>query len=202
MEALNQAIAWMEAHDKLAGWAQFAGATVAVALAIAIPSWQRYLQRLDSRRQAADLNLTLALGTFFVLEDTKNHLTGFQMRTNMPRRLARDDNVRDDLLRRIHALEMRDTDQQRIRSLFLGRGTIHQTNLEMASPFLQDTKYSEGELKLLADRITLLKNHILLACKNRDDSGYVKARIDLPFLGRIVFPLAWYIATRRRAKAK
>lgn len=45
---------WLEAHDKLAGWAQFLGAMLALAAAIGVPAWLNRDARLQSRLRSAN----------------------------------------------------------------------------------------------------------------------------------------------------
>lgn len=53
---MEQVLAWMEAHDKLAGWAQAVGAVAAIVVAFVVAALQaRYALRHEERRSAERL---------------------------------------------------------------------------------------------------------------------------------------------------
>lgn len=196
---LQDQIKWMEEHDKLSGWAQFYGATLALVVAILVPAWQRYLQALDKRRDDADLNLVNALGVFYLISEVRNHLEGYLEKKNMPRKLSREDDVREDLLARIHALELRDNNPERLTLLFRARGFVHQTHAALGMPYLQSRPLSPGEMSLIRTRLRDCRELLSAAEEIKDDAYFRRGRIRLWWLARLVFPLA-VVALKRQGK--
>lgn len=179
----NISLKWMEEHPDLSGWAQFAGATAAIVLAIMVPAWQRHGQNLDRWRDAQSVNASLALLSYYLLGEVRNHLNGYLGSEDMPRKYARKDSESADLLQRIHALENRENNQARITRLFLARGMIHQTASSIASPFSQEVPLSFGEAELIRERISNLIELLNEAEKANGDAidSLARANLWMPF---------------------
>lgn len=184
---------WMECHPDLSGWAQFAGAMAAIFLAIAIPAWQRHGQNLDRWRNSEDVNASLALHSYYLLGEVHNYLNGLLNTGDMPRQLARTDWETADLLQRIHALEIRENDSKRITRLFHARGAIHQTTTAMASPFLQNKPLSDGEKKLIRERLESLDEQIKGAKAASDKAIDSRAQANLWMLARFFYAVIRFI---------
>lgn len=50
---MNAFLIWLEQHEKLSGWAQFAGAILGLVVAIGIPAYQTYAARKEQRFASA-----------------------------------------------------------------------------------------------------------------------------------------------------
>jgi len=191
---INQTLKWMEAHPNLSGWAQFVGAIAAILLAIAIPAWQRHGQSLDRWRDAEDLNASLSQNSFYLLSEIRNYLRGYQGARAIPRGIMRNDELRNDLLRRIHELELREINPDRITRLFFARGAIHGTNTSIAAGFQQDNPLSDGEEALLAERIGTINSQLDEAEIANRKAIQSRAHAHLWLLPRIAFPVVMFIA--------
>lgn len=189
----KQALSWMKENQDFSGWAQFAGATAGIILAIAIPAWQRHGQNLDRWRDAQSLNASLALLSYFLLGEVKNYLTGYLGTGTMPRKFVRKDFETADLLQRIHALENRENNQERITRLFRARGMIHQTTISMVSQFSQDEPLSNGEADLVRERLLELKKLLNEAEKANDDAVDSLNRANLWMPARFMFSILVFI---------
>lgn len=172
MEFITQAIAWMRLpeNSNLAGWAQAVGATVALALAIGVPAYQRHVQLLDMRRQRSELNLALATSCRYLLGDVLNFLNGRITLAKLPRSSCRDDVHLNDLLERIHALENREISHARITSLYGARNALIITNMALCSPYAQDKPLTSKELEDLKMLIASVKERAKLADYDADFS--------------------------------
>lgn len=190
---IQPTLIWMEAHPDLSGWAQFVGAMAAIFLAIAIPAWQRHGQNLDRWRSAEDLNAALALHSYFLLSEVHIYLNGYLGTSNMPRELARKDWETNDLLQRIHALEIRENDAARITRLFHARGYIHQTTMAMASPFLQKALLSDVEKNLIRGRLDDLNKNIKEAEAASNKAADARAQANLWLLPRFFYSIIRFI---------
>lgn len=159
MEFIEQAIAWMRLPENanLAGWAQAVGATIALALAIAVPAYQRHAQLLDMRRQRSELNLALAASGSYLLGDVLNFLNGLITLAKLPRASCRDDVLLQSLLERVHALESREISHARITSLYAARNALIITNMALCSPYAQEKPLTAKELEDLKARIASVK---------------------------------------------
>lgn len=185
----QEQIAWMESHDKLSGWAQFYGASLALVVAILVPAWQRYLQALDKKRDDAESNLANALGVYYLVSEVRNHLEGYLEKKDMPREISREDYVREDLLNRIHALELRDNNPDRVTLLFLARGFIHQTHSALSAPYLQNLALTPGERILVRKRLEHCRKLLVDAAEMKDQAFFHHTRMQQWWLARLIAPL-------------
>ncbi|WFR77812.1 hypothetical protein P9875_19030 [Janthinobacterium rivuli] len=186
---------WMNENPNLSGWAQFFGATAAILLAIAIPAWQRHGQNLDRWRDAQDVNASLALLSFYLLSEVQTHLEGYLQTGDMPRKNARRDIETADLLQRIHALEIRENNQDRITRLFRARGAIHQTASSLTLPFSQNDSLSDGEKQLIRERVSTMEKIIKEAEEENGKAIHARARANLWLLPRAIHPVILFIIT-------
>ena len=186
---------WMNENPNLSGWAQFFGATAAILLAIAIPAWQRHGQNLDRWRDAQDVNASLALLSFYLLSEVRTHLDCYLRTGDMPRKNARRDIETADLLQRIHALEIRENNQDRITRLFRARGSIHQTASSLTLPFSQNDSLSDGEKQLIRERISTMEIIIKEAEEANGKAIHARARANLWLLLRAIHPVILFIFT-------
>jgi len=186
---------WMNENPNLSGWAQFFGATAAILLAIAIPAWQRHGQNLDRWRDAQDVNASLALLSFYLLSEVQTHLDGYLQTGDMPRKNARRDIETADLLQRIHALEIRENNQDRITRLFRARGAIHQTASSLTLPFSQNDSLSDGEKQLIRERVSTMEKIIKEAEEENGKAIHARARANLWLLPRAIHPVILFIIT-------
>ncbi|WP_039788613.1 hypothetical protein [Herbaspirillum huttiense] len=191
-------IAWMESHDELSGWAQFYGASLALVVAIIVPAWQRYLQALDKKRDDAESNLANALGVFYLVSEVRNHLDGYLEKKGMPREFSREDYVREDLLNRIHALELRDNNPDRVRLLFLARGFIHQTHSALAAPYMQHVALTFRERSLIRARLEHCRRLLNEASELKDQAIFRNARMQQWWLVRLMMPTILRKMRKRR----
>ncbi|MGK5024621.1 hypothetical protein [Janthinobacterium sp. RB2R34] len=192
---IKPSIKWMDANPNLSGWAQFFGATAAILLAIAIPAWQRHGQNLDRWRDAQDANASLALLSFYLLSEVQNHLNGYLQTGDMPRKYVRRDIETADLLQRIHALEIRENNQDRITRLFRARGAIHQTASSLNLPFAQNDPLANEEKQLLRERISTMEKFIKEAAEANTKAIHARARANLWLLPRAIHPVLLFIIT-------
>lgn len=118
----------MRRNQDLSGWAQAVGALVALAIAIAVPAYQRHVQNLDARRHQARLNLMLASSVSLLLGDGRNFLNGILTLRGVPRVACRNDTLVGDILERVRSLEAREVSHARILALYELRGSITITN--------------------------------------------------------------------------
>ena len=188
---------WMEDHPDLSGWAQFAGATAAIVLAIMVPAWQRHGQNLDRWRDAQSVNASLALLSYYLLGEVRNYLNGYLGSESMPRMHSRKDIETADLLQRIQALENRENNQNRITRLFRARGMILQTTTAMTSPFSQNEPLSNGEAELLRERIANLMELITEAEKANHDAIDALSRANLWMPSRFMYSIIIFIIRGR-----
>lgn len=192
---VNPSLKWMNDNPNLSGWAQFFGATAAILLAIAIPAWQRHGQNLDRWRDAQDVNASLALLSFYLLSEVKNHLDGYLQISDIPRKNIRKDFETADLLQRIHALEIRENNQDRITRLFRARGAIHQTSSSLSLPYAQNDSLNDGEKNLLRERISTMGKFIKEAEEANGKAIHARARANLSLLPRTIHPILLFIFT-------
>lgn len=192
---IKPSIKWMDANPNLSGWAQFFGATAAIILAVAIPAWQRHGQNLDRWRDAQDANASLALLSFYLLSEVQNHLSGYLQTGDIPRKHVRRDFETADLLQRIHALEIRENNQDRISRLFRARGAIHHTATSLNLPFSQNYPLRDEEKKLLSERISTMKILIKEAEDANRKAIHARGRANLWLLPRAIHPVLLFIIT-------
>lgn len=184
---------WMNGNEKLSGWAQFYGAIIAIGLAIAVPAWQRHSQNLDRWRDGEDTNASLSQNSFFLLGEILSYVRGCGSSDTMPRSLVRDTDRSDDLLRRIHALELKEISPNRIIRLFHARGHVHNTNSAMTRPTFQNDPLSAGELQLFTDRRTHLEKLVEEAKRENDKAISARAHAHLWLLPRISWSITQFI---------
>lgn len=192
----------LKKNDSLSGWAQFLGAMISIAIAIGVPAWQHYRQRLTERRAAAEASHANALSIFYLLGEIKSYLERALNSASIPRHVFRDDIGRDDLLRRIHALEMRENDENRLTLLFHARGAVHTLNQTMSGPWSQNMNLGEGEVDFIKSRVQDSEVWIAKAAGHRDIAVMRRARLRQKLLGRFLYPLIapivfWYMAKKR-----
>ncbi|MGF6116663.1 hypothetical protein ABIE30_000669 [Janthinobacterium lividum] len=191
---LTSSIEWMSNNEKMSGWAQFFGSIGAIILAITIPAWQRHGQNLDRLRATTELNAALSQHNYFLLGEVRDHLVGYITRKRMARGIARNDAQRDDLLRRIHALENRENNADRITHLFIARGVIHQTNTAMSLSSLQNEILGLAELVMITERIDKIETTIKEAFELNKKAIGARNRANLWLIGRLLAPIIIYIA--------
>jgi hypothetical protein len=170
MEYFNQALLFMSAHENLAGWAQAAGATIALAFAIGVPAYQRHTQTLDMRRAHANLNLALATSGRFLVNDVLIFLNGIATLASLPRSVCRSDLEVSHLLERINALENREVSHARIITLYGARGALVLANKVLCKPDIQASPLSMGEITNLQDGIARVKERYAIAEYDADFS--------------------------------
>lgn len=172
-QVFDQMIQWFEDHERLSGWAQAIGAVLALAIAIAIPAWQRRVQRQDMRLAAATAEVVAARATYFLLVDVRNWLRSRHTLSGIPRDQTRNSEAEaSDLLARIHALEASETSGDRVIALFRARGAIFQTSQALTATYLRGIPLSSGELELLAKRLEMMDRLIDLTRETRDTALY------------------------------
>lgn len=152
---VDKLIKWFESKDKLSGWAQFIGASIAILLAVVIPAWQRYAQQLDRRRDRADFEASLSETCYFLLIEINEYLKNHIKRKEKSRNEIRNDVLRDDLLNRIHSVEMKEISPKRVGWLIKARRALHTVNslgcsIADQNLKLSDIENAEVEISILA----------------------------------------------------
>lgn len=184
---------WMNGHEKLSGWAQFYGALIAIFFAIAVPAWQRHSQNLDRWRDGEDINASLSQNSFFLIGEVLNYVNGCANGGAIPRAVLHDLDRCRDLLRRIHALELREISPDRITRLFHARGHLLNTNSSLTNLNFQDAPLSPGEQQLFSDRLDHLKLLVEEAKHENGEAIHARARAHLWLLPRIAHPILRYV---------
>ncbi|TNC78195.1 hypothetical protein FHI69_02535 [Janthinobacterium lividum] len=184
---------WMNGNDKLSGWAQFYGALIAIFFAIAVPAWQRHSQNLDRWRDGEDINASLSQNSFFLIGEVFNYVNGCANGGAMPRAMLHDSDRCHDLLKRIHALELREISPDRITRLFHARGHLLNSNSSLSNLNLQDAPLSPGERQLFSDRLDHLKLLVSEAKNENGEAIHARARAHLWLLPRIAHPVIRYV---------
>lgn len=136
---------WMETNDRLAGWAQFAGAMLALLIAIWVPWYQaraaeRAVRRAHAERELANLN-----GVYYLLADVTTWLDAAGGHGNIPRSQFHDPLEVSDLLERIRLWEAREEDFDRVTALFGARNAVLRVHRSLSLGFLQDKAVVEAE---------------------------------------------------------
>jgi hypothetical protein len=197
VQTWDQLLAWMESHDKLAGWAQTVGSVLALLLAIAVPWWQRREQIRDERKRDANVEVVNARATFFLLTDIHLWLCGQKTLTNMPRILAHHRKSVENLLARVAAQEARETSGDRIAALFHARGAILQTQTELDEQYMQQHPLQPGEIKLLEQRIALMQGHVRGVRRGFDHALYLH---DVSKTSLLFRPVIWWLHKTRKGR--
>lgn len=121
---LDSWLKWFDSNPNLSGWAQTAGALLALIVAIAVPAWQ-HVQ--TERRRALDeqsLDLYLCMATKMVLHDVQCFARRVIDLLDLPREDIRDELMEAELLERLRNLEVRDKDLARQASYYAGRWSV------------------------------------------------------------------------------
>jgi hypothetical protein len=188
-------LAWMEVNDKLAGWAQAVGATIALFIAVAIPAWQRHAQTLDARRETAKLNLALAACCSFLIRDIHIFLNGIPDRASFARSDLRDDSYVSDLYQRIHALEQREISHARIVSLYTARGVLMLANRLLCDSAFQSARVSTDEMKHVHSGIERLTERLEISEFDADRALYACRSVEASWPARPYLQLLlWFTA--------
>lgn len=189
MYSFEEILCVLRANENLAGWAQAIGALVGIALAILIPTYQRYTQILDAKRQRSELRLNHDLGVFYLLGDVKSWLESQNNGPNYPRWLNLAELARDELLKRILMFEGGIIEHESVAALFRARGAILNTNLALMHRGLEKIPLSEKETALLVERIVMIKEYEVMANTRMNKSFDELYRLRLFLAARTIYPL-------------
>lgn len=153
----NALLRWMEANDKLAGWAQFAGAMLALIIAIWVPWYQSRRSERAARAERLDRDLASLQGVYYLLVDISIWLKTAADRGDVPREQFHGPVEVNDLLERVKLWESRDDDFDRVTALFMARGAVMRTQQSLSLGFLRGKAVTaEERARFLATRETVL----------------------------------------------
>ncbi|MDT6960151.1 hypothetical protein QTN24_01455 [Cupriavidus sp. SZY C1] len=198
---------WLEANEKLAGWAQAFGALIALVIAIGVPAWQRYAERRDAQISATNANSALAQSLYFLLRDIEIFLVAFVEPTGLPRRTLWDPVTMDDLLSRISALESREQVPERVTALYRARGALTGARVAFIAPI--NDPFSDAETNLMRTRVELLQQFASDANRWSHDAHYRRliarkfllARLIAPFVKiPVEFALDWWAKRKQKCE--
>lgn len=121
---LNSWLKWFDANPNLSGWAQTAGALLALIIAIAVPAWQHFQTEQRRALDEQSLDLYLCMATRMVLHDIQCFARRVIDLIDLPREDIRDELMVAELLERLRNLEVRDKDLARQASHYAGRWAV------------------------------------------------------------------------------
>jgi len=191
---------WMGENEKLAGWAQFAGAMLAVLIAIWVPWYQA--RRAERSVRAARIEHALAnvQGVFFLLTDVSLWLSAAAGREKMPRKFFRDPFEAADLLERIRLWESRDESDERVQALFLARVAVLRTQDALNLSFMGDDPIAEDERKLIKTQIGRMGDALSNLDKQRNNLRLDRMLNQTVWFMRPFARLGWHISMRRAGR--
>lgn len=143
---MEQLLNWMEAHDKLAGWAQTVGALLALIVAVWIPYGQARAAAIDRARLALQraTMLSLLLNDIHIWADKAVQLA------TLPPAEVREDRAVSEFIERLRELESQELHALSTLSIYTCRANL----LRMHHRFSFD---SPTVLKMTPQAIELLK---------------------------------------------
>lgn len=162
-DSLQRAIDWMEANDKLAGWAQTFGSLLALVLAIGIPWWQRKEQLKDARVTALRLECHITYLLCLLVGDTWSVFKRMQVKPDpAPTELEVELVYLEDLRVRINGLEPRLPDEMHLNTLLAMRRFLMIFHRQLVFP--KDSKKPLSQqpeiLKILETQTADLEEHM------------------------------------------
>jgi hypothetical protein len=151
-------LSWLEQHDKLAGWAQFLGVIIAVAIAVLVPWWQMRGIRRQERLRFLEEDLICTRGEFFLISDLCAWVGNLIQADTLPRKQLRSDSFKADVLDRLREWESREVREERALWLFNARNEVHRIAVHVEIPFMSEQKWDSRELEMLrAEQSRLLE---------------------------------------------
>lgn len=187
---------WMEANDKLAGWAQFGGAMLALLIAIWVPWYQARVSERTARAERLDRSLASLQGVYYLLVDIAIWLKGVGDRGHMPRREFRDPVEVNDLLERLKIWESRDDDFERVTALFRARGAVARTHQSLSLGFLQSAPVTKEERGRIQQYVDAVRADIELIDKQRERVHRARLMNKVVWFMKPVVVILWPILFR------
>jgi hypothetical protein len=192
-------LSWLEQHDKLAGWAQFLGVIIAVAIAVLVPWWQMRGIRRQERLRLLEEDLICTRGEFFLISDICAWVGNLIQADTLPRKQLRSDSFKADVLDRLREWESREVREERALWLFNARNEVHRIAVHVEIPFMCESQWELRELEMLRAEKSRLDELQKSARAAMQTAGEELALARAPWLLRSFIRQAWRLRKLKRA---
>ncbi|MEF9946977.1 MAG: hypothetical protein RR800_01325 [Comamonas sp.] len=186
---MDDVLAWMADNDKLAGWAQTAGALLALFVALLVPCLQHIAQARREKLAELERNIYLSLSTMLLLRDALNLSVRVRELAHMRKHEINDPVLVVDLLERLRILDAKDSSIPRQASQYVARAAVLRINHFLDSGKAQSRELSREVLDILKTDSSHIENEHAKLNFLLDDLLYQQTKLQVTPWGRL---LVWY----------
>lgn len=186
---MDDVLVWMADNDKLAGWAQTAGALLALFVALLVPCLQHIAQARREKLAELERNIYLSLSTMLLLRDALNLSVRVRELAHMPKHEINDPALVVDLLERLRILDAKDSSIPRQASQYVVRAAVLRINHLLDSGKAQSRELSQEVLDILQADASHMENEHAKLNFLLDDMLYQQTKLQVAPWGRL---LVWY----------
>lgn len=194
-ELREMLLKWMSDNEKLAGWAQFAGAMLAVVIAIWVPWYQARAAERAVRAARFESELASVQGVYFVLADVSIWLKAVSGRGPIPRSMFPVALETSDLLERIRLWELREQNEHLVSALFMARGAVIRAHETLSLVFLQAEPITDVERVRLASSVERIRDAIKKVDEQRERLYFARQMNKSFWFLKPFVILGWYLPT-------